>query len=94
MNENGTLLEYEDDLIAALHKAYIDKDEKYEAQDEPYTITTPEARDLLQLSRRKTIALLDKLCDKEVLKRDMVGRVTNWGYLTRRPGYRLIKDTE
>jgi len=92
MNENGTLLEYEDDLIAALHKAYIDKDGDYEAQDEPYTITTPEARDILQLSRRKTVALLDRLCEKRVLKRIMIGRVNRWGYITRRAGYKLIKD--
>ena len=92
MTEKEGLLVYEDELIAALQEAYQASDSTTEAQDEPHTITTPEAQKKFQLSRRKTKDLLDKLCDDKILKRDMIGRVTAWGYLTRTPGYKLVKS--
>ena len=94
MSEEKALLVYEDELIAALQEAYQDKDPTEEVQDEPHTITTPEAEKKLKLSRQKTKKLLGKLCDNKILKRTMVGRVTDWGYLTHTPGYKLIKGAD
>jgi hypothetical protein len=91
MSKETQMLEYEDELLAALQNAREDIKQGKE-QDEPHTITTPEAKEMLQLSRIRTITLLNKLCDDGVLSREMIGRVNNWGFLTRKPGYKLIRE--
>lgn len=88
MSSNVRLLEYEDDLLAALEEAKTTEVDGL--RDEPYTITAPEARKTLKISREKTTALLDALCIDGKLRRDMVERVSGWGHLNRVPGYRLI----
>jgi len=81
------ILEYEDELIAALDNAR--KSSVDGRSNEPYTVTQPEAREIFKLSRRKTKRILNKMCDAEILVRDKIGRVNNWGDYNHVPGYRL-----
>lgn len=88
-NSRG-ILEYEDDLLAALEEARaVEVDGLY---DEPESITLPEARKVLDLSRNKTMVLLSHLCDTGKLRRDMIRRVNAWGYMNKVPGYKLIRN--
>lgn len=90
MNENDRgILEYEDELLAALEEAR--KTESDGLSDEPFTVTYPEARKIFSLSRLKTTAILNGMCDSGTLKRDMVGRINNWGIHNHVPGYRYVK---
>ena len=89
-NINGKeILEYEDELLAALEEArQVSSDGK---SDEPFTVTRPEAQKIFGLSRRKTVAILDRMCESNILKRQKIGRVNNWDDLNHIAGYKLIK---
>ena len=86
---NGDLLEYEDELLAALEQIKEEPDK--ELRNEPYTITRPEAHKQLGLSKQKTKKLLNMLCDAGKLKRVMIRRVTAWNYVTSVQGYKLVR---
>jgi len=90
MSNGIRLLEYEDELLAALEEAKTVEVDGL--RDEQHTITAPEARKALNISREKTTALLDDLCKSGKLRRDMVERVSGWGHLKRVAGYRLVSE--
>jgi hypothetical protein len=90
-NENNRgILEYEDDLLAALEQARQTAD-RDGLQDEPYTVTQREAEEVFGLSRLKTKAILNNMCDSGTLKRVMIRRVNNWDVLNSVAGYRFEK---
>ena len=89
MESKAELLEYEDELLAALQKEYSNND--IDEGDEPTTITLPEVRERLGVSRRAGQRLLNRLCDEGKFVRKMVFRVNAWGHRTRKPGYKLVE---
>jgi hypothetical protein len=86
---NEELLEYEDELLAALQEAR--ELNVGDLQNEPFTVTRPEAEEIFDLSRRKTKVILDSMCESNMLKRAKVGRINNWGDLSHVPGYKYMK---
>lgn len=87
-NDKG-ILEYEDELLAALEEARQTSSDG--GSDEPFTVTRPEAEKIFGLSRRKTVNILDCMCDSHVLRRKKVGRINDWGDLGHVPGYKFMK---
>jgi len=86
---NEELLEYEDELLAALQEAR--ESGVGELQDEPFTVTRPEAEKIFDLSRRKTKAILNSMCESGILKRAKIGRINDWGDQGHVPGYKYMK---
>ena len=90
MNTSGKMLEYEDELLAELQKEQT-KTAEEGLQNEPESITQPEAEKKLGLNSRKTKEILHSLCDAGKLKRQMILRVNAWGYTQHIPGYKLAR---
>jgi Mn-dependent DtxR family transcriptional regulator len=78
---------YEDDLLEEIRKYSEEPDEP---DNEPGTITTRELSEVAEVSYRAALKLGKRLCADGVLEYAQIGRVTNWGRLTKVAGYRYI----
>ncbi len=81
----------EDDLLDAIRE-YLEESGADTDDREPGTITRPEMVAQFKLAKGKAEATIDRLIEDSIIEPDMVWRRDDWGYSTRRRGYRYTGE--
>ena len=81
----------EDDLLDAIRN-YLEAPADTTGAREPGTITRPEMVAQFKLAKGKAEATINRLIADGIIEAEMVWRRDDWGYSTRRRGYRYTGD--